>query len=493
MHETQLICLRRYNSIVMVVAIVAACSVPGRDRARTAPSDVTDATDAVLDAVINHDEDITSIDQFSPQDTPDERTDGNDASADGEGSDADGAASDARLDASGDAPTDVVSADVPNTSDRNCADVRARRLAGAQPAVDGRYAIDPDGIGGPEVPFVVYCDRMDAVGGPPREYLDVDPANNFRQVWLEGAACQCQWFRRSFSRVRLLIREAPISYAIDGLDFTYSVRTVGPQIVGAPATCPGNGQFPEGNYPAVCRDGRIGNITPNNPDANEYGRASACYTRALGDQSGARVQLMGTGFRVSRFDLANHVLDPVNFGPNNWLVMSVNNGVGHELQVSGGCAAFQSRRWVSVTHQVVDLERDLPSRPPLGESCDSPWLLDNGYIGGETGSMTASAAGLCLSGMFSRNVRYYELRVPARSTRDVAVAGGAPGSDVLVRVLDRCGAAACVADSSSQPARDHTLTITNSGMTDASWIITVSAKTAENLFYRLTALPPRAI
>lgn len=365
--------------------------------------------------------------------------------------------------------------------------------------MDGRYPIDPDGDTGPATPFTVFCDRMAPGSEMPREYIEVDPANNFRQSLttglLDGPLCRCAWFRRSFSKLRLLISPPPIRYSIETFDFTYSTRTLGPQNPDPGAgRCPvaEGAPFPEDDYQSVCNDRAI-SVTPNAVNANSYGRVESCTTSegttaTLGQLPGARVQLVGSGFRVSREDIAGYVASG-NRQTHNF-VMSVNNGRGFEAQTLGFCASINPPGWNNETHHVLNIERDLPVRESLGESCESPWLLETTHLGGDVDSSSAPATGLCLSEQYARKVRYYELRVPASRSRTVTVSD-MTGSDVLVRVLDRCGASECVAQSSAQPLGNHTLMVQNTTDTDRSYFIAVSGKTEGNSFYRIVASPPR--
>lgn len=394
----------------------------------------------------------------------------------------------------------VVTGDVPNVTERSCGEVRASLIARGVAPVDGRYMIDPDGIGGREVPFVVYCDRMDSEAGSPREFLEVDAENNFRVGYLDGllnAPCQCQWFKRSFSRVRLLISAAPVRYAIDGLDTSHGARTVGPQIPGRPPTCPRDGLFPP-DYRLVCTWLGANGVTPNSPTGNELGSVEGCGdNRPFGDGSSTRMLLAGTGFRISREDLSKWVPSAQNPDSTitNQVLLSTNAGLGFEVQLTStnptDCVRISPPRYEPNTHAVIEIERDLPPRAPLGEDCATPWLLDEGWLGGTALSMNASASSLCRGNAFNRNVRYYEVRVPGNSSRVITAQPYNPAVDIFVRVLDRCGASDCVLDTMDQQAGTHTLTVRNADPAPRSFIVTVSGRAnTGDTFYRITAGPP---
>lgn len=395
----------------------------------------------------------------------------------------------------------------PNTTarfpinDRSCADVQMRIVAARGTPADGQYAIDPDGDSGPETPFTVYCDRMAPGSGAPREYLEVDPANNFHQsmttALIQPALCACSWFRRSFSKVRLLISPPPIRYQIEAYDFTYSTRTLGPQNPepgSRPCPVPEGGPLPEDDFASLCPSSPS-ILSPDNLSDNAYGRATNCsstmlFRAVLGEIPGARVQLAGTGFRVPREEIASY--RPEGHMAANQVVKSVNGGRGYEAQLTAFCGSSGPARWDNANNHVLDVERDIPVRESLGESCESPWLLENTFLGGDVDSTSPQApgAGLCLGVQFPRNVRYYELRVPAGKTRTVVVSDMV-GTDVLVRILDRCGATECVEQSSAQPFGTHSLSVQNATAADRSWIIAVSGKSDGNTFYRIRATAPQ--
>lgn len=203
------------------------------------------------------------------------------------------------------------------------------------------------------------------------------------------------------------------------------------------------------------------------------------------------MQLAGSGFRVSREDIATYTAG--GNVPSNNFVMSVNAGRGYEAQTLGFCGLLFPPRWDDNNHHVLDVERDLPVRESLGESCEAPWLLDTGPLGGDVDSASPRSPGapLCLGVQYPRNVRYYELRVPAGTSRTITVSNMTGGQDVLVRILERCGASECVQQSSAQPRGPHMLSVQNTTATERSWFIAVSGKSAEgNTFYRIRASAP---